>query len=119
LFADGHYSQSIFEAFKRVNDEVKAVSGLRDKDGKDLMANAFSKQGAVIRLNPLNTQYDRDEQEGFKFLFMGSMQGIRNPKAHDNVVQDDPHKTLEYLGLASLLMKCLEERQAPEKPQTQ
>ena len=79
----------------------------------------FSKQGAVIRLNPLNTQYDRDEQEGFKFLFMGSMQGIRNPKAHDNVVQDDPHKTLEYLGLASLLMKCLEERQAPEKPQTQ
>ena len=41
LFADGHYSQSIFEAFKRVNNEVKAVSGLSDRDGKDLMANAF------------------------------------------------------------------------------
>ncbi len=83
------------------------------------MANAFSEQSAVIRLNPLNTRSDRDEQEGFKFLFMGSMQGIRNPKAHENVVQDDLHKTLEYLGLASLLMKRLDDRQAQEQQQAQ
>ena len=47
--------------------------------------------------------------EGFKFLFKGATIGIRNPKAHDNVIQTDPYKTLEYLGLASLLMRRIEE----------
>ena len=63
----------------------------------------------IIKLNDLLTTSDRDEQEGFKFLFKGAMIGIRNPKAHDNVVQTDPYRTLEYLGLASLLMRKIEE----------
>jgi hypothetical protein len=42
-------------------------------------------------------------------LFMGSMEGIRNPKAHENIIQDDPYRTLEYLGFASLLVKIAEE----------
>jgi len=37
------------------------------------------------------------------------MIGIRNPKAHDNIIQTDPYKTLEYLSFASLLAKKVEE----------
>ena len=70
------------------------------------MANAFNEQTPKIRLNS-----DPDEQEGFKLIFMGSMQGIRNPKAHHAIVQNDPYKTLEYLGLASLLLKRVDERE--------
>ena len=36
--------------------------------------------------------------------------GIRNPKAHENIQQSDPYKTLEYLAIASLLMKKIDER---------
>ena len=75
------------------------------------MANAFNKQTPKIRLNSLTTQSDRNEQEGFKFIFMGSMLGVRNPKAHDAIVQNDPYKTLECLGLASLLLKRVDERE--------
>jgi len=115
LLASGHYAQSIFEAFKRVNIEVKQISGMKNKDGKDLMANAFGEVLPAIRLNALESQSDKDEQEGFKFIYMGAMLGIRNPKAHDAVAQKDPYKTLEYLGLASLLMKRLDERESPRK----
>ena len=73
------------------------------------MAKAFSETDPIIKLNQLRTQPDKDDQEGFKFLFMGAIVGIRNPKAHDNIVQTDPFRTLEYLGLASLLMKRAEE----------
>ena len=111
LFVSGHYAQAIFEAFKRVNNEVKQVSGLSNKDGRDLMAQAFHESRPVIRLNRLQNQSDRDEQEGFKFLFMGAMQGIRNPKAHEVIIQNDPYKTLEYLGIASLLLRRLDERE--------
>jgi len=109
LFKDGHYAQAIFEAFKAVNNFVKQETGLSNSDGKELMARVFKEDDPIIELNELKTRSEQDEQEGFKFLFMGAMVGIRNPKAHDNVVQAAPHRTLEYLGFASLLMERIEE----------
>jgi uncharacterized protein (TIGR02391 family) len=108
LFKDGHYSDAIFRAFTEVNNSVKAKTR-SELDGKALMAQAFRIENPLIKLNELETQSERDEQEGFMFLFMGAMVGIRNPKAHDNIIQIDPLRTLEYLALASLLMKRVEE----------
>lgn len=111
LFADGHYAQAIFEAFKAVNNMVKDKSGLADLDGKQLMGRAFDESHPVIKVSRLRDRSEKDEQEGFKFLFMGSTLGIRNPKAHTTTVQTDPFRTLEYLALASLLAKRLDEAQ--------
>ncbi len=108
LFRDGHYASAILEAYKAFNNFVKGKTNLA-LDGKALMSKVFNEDAPLIKLNELLTPSDRDEQEGFKFLFMGAMVGIRNPKAHDNVIQTDPYKTLEYLGLASLLMRKIEE----------
>jgi uncharacterized protein (TIGR02391 family) len=108
LYKDGHYAQAIFEAFKAVNNAVKSKSGLHDKDGQDLMAQAFSGNIPLLVLNTLQTRSER-EQDGFKFLFMGAMAGIRNPKAHENVKQNDQYRTLHYLGFASLLMFTVDE----------
>lgn len=115
LFETRHYAQAIFEAFKAVNNFAKERAN-SDLDGKQLMAQAFDEKNPTICLNEGKTQSDKDEQEGFKFLFMGAMVGIRNPKAHDNVSQTDPHKTLEYLALASLLMKRIEDGTSRRKP---
>lgn len=108
LFETGHYAQAIFEAFKAVNNSVKEKTS-SPLDGKDLMAKVFREENPIIKLNELKTKSEKDEQEGFKFLFMGAMVGIRNPEAHDSVIQTDPNRTLEYLGFASLLMKRVEE----------
>jgi len=59
----------------------------------------------ILQLNELLTREDLDEQKGFMYLFMGSVVGIRNPKAHGIIEEKDPFKTLEYLSLASLLAK--------------
>ncbi len=107
LFKDGYYSAAIFEAFKIVEIAVKNKSGLTIS-GRELMSQAFSPSNPRIKLNDLQTETDKDEQEGFRFLFMGATQGIRNPKAHENIVQSDPYKALEYLALASLLLKKID-----------
>ena len=109
LFVTGHYSSAIFEAFKAVNNFVKEKSGRQDLDGQRLMAEVFSESDPVIKLNRLKTTSERDEQAGFKFIFMGSMSGIRNPKAHDHVELKDPLRALKYLALASLLLERAEE----------
>jgi uncharacterized protein (TIGR02391 family) len=109
LFKDGHLAEAIFSAYKALANYVKEKSGLRELDGTDLMAAAFNENNPVIRLNELRTETDRTEQYGFKFLYIGAYQGVRDPKAHDEIVQDDPYKTLEYLSFASLLAKRVDE----------
>ncbi|WP_455277206.1 TIGR02391 family protein, partial [[Eubacterium] cellulosolvens] len=108
LFKDGHYSQAILDAFKELCNIVKKESGRPTLNGKDLMAKVFNEKNPIIRLNKLETKSEKDEQEGFKFIFMGSMVGIRNPRAHELLEEKDPYKVLEYLALASLLAKKAE-----------
>jgi len=108
LYQDGHYKQAALEAYIRVIDEVKTVSGLPD-DGDSLMNKAFGadKQTPVIQFNSLSTEPERDEQRGIMYLFKGIVQ-IRNSKAHSNRLFNDPSRAHEYLALTSLLMRLLE-----------
>ncbi|MGF1617584.1 MAG: TIGR02391 family protein [Acidimicrobiia bacterium] len=108
MFTDGHYSQSIFEALKALERRVRTQSGL-DLSGRDLMAQAFSSNPALIDMAVEQGQSGRDEQEGFRFIFMGVIQGIRNPKGHELVEQDDPQRALEYLALVSVLFRRLDD----------
>ena len=106
LFKDGHYRDAIYRAFVEVNNFVKrrAKSQL---DGRKLMSTVFSPDNPIIKLNTLETQTDKDEQEGFMYLFMGAMQGIRNPKAHENIIQNNPYIALKLIGYASLLIETI------------
>ena len=108
LFDNGHYSQATFEAFKYVDNAVKRIAGL-DKSGRVLMMEAFKETSPLIQLTPLADETDRNEQEGFKFLLAGSMVAIRNPRGHEHEVEDSIDVGLDHLGLASLLLRRLEQ----------
>jgi uncharacterized protein (TIGR02391 family) len=108
LFADGHYGPAIFEAYKAVEVRVRNLSGV-DGIGQDLMAKAFGGDRPPIRITTQQDAAGKDEQEGFRFIFMGAMRGIRNPKGHNNIEQHDVQRTLEYLAIASLLMRRLDD----------
>jgi uncharacterized protein (TIGR02391 family) len=119
LFKNSHYSQAIFEATKGLVSCVRAKSGLSVTKERDLMFQAFDikhtdnpmviTKKPVLRLNNLSNISEIDEQEGFCHLFVGVVIGVRNPKAHVEVIQDDPKKTLEYLAFISLLAKRTDE----------
>jgi uncharacterized protein (TIGR02391 family) len=108
-----HYAQAVEEAFKRVIQEVKEIYKRKtgqDADGESLMNRAFGCTGQIpiIAFNQLANREDRDEQTGMMNLFKGIV-GIRNKKAHTNVILDDPIRAIEYLSLASLLMRLLDQ----------
>ena len=106
LFKDGHYRDAIYRAFVEVVNFVKRKAKSQF-DGKKLMSTVFNPDNPIIRLNPLETQTDKDEQEGFMYLFMGAVQGIRNPKAHENIIQDNPYIALQLIGFANLLIETI------------
>ncbi len=73
LFDDGHWEQSVFEAFKFIEKEIKRISRLRGKTGYALMMDALNENSPTVRLNGLATDSDIDEQKGFKFIFAGGV----------------------------------------------
>jgi uncharacterized protein (TIGR02391 family) len=97
----------IFEAFKAINNRVKDVTGL-DLDGVALMNKAFSDANPAIVLADLSTQTGRNIQAGFRFLFAGAVQGLRNPDAHEQFRPLDPEEGFEALAFASMLMRRLD-----------
>jgi uncharacterized protein (TIGR02391 family) len=108
LFDDGHFEQSVFEAFKFIEKEIKRISALRGKTGYSLMMEAFNENNAKVKLNALVTDSEIDEQRGYKSIFAGAAAGIRNPRGHEVDIGDTPDEALDYLALASLLLRRLD-----------
>jgi uncharacterized protein (TIGR02391 family) len=107
LFRDGHRAAAVFEASKALNNRVKKMANL-NSDGMGLMSSAFKDDQPALVLADLATQTGKDIQSGYRFLFMGSQQAIRNPAAHEQFGELDDDEAFELLGLASLLMRKLD-----------
>jgi len=120
LYREGHFTQAVQAASLRVMDEVKRASGICDA-GDSLIDKAFGfdDQIPVIQFNSMETQSHREEQRGMMYLFKGIV-GLCALKAHCDRLFEDPLRALEYLALASLLMRMLEiaqiNREILEKP---
>lgn len=90
-----------------VKKTVKAAVG-EELDGAALMNRAFSIQHPILVLDDLQTKSGADIQKGYMQIFAGAMIGVRNPKAHDNIIIDQ-QRAVHLLYLASLLMYKLDE----------
>ncbi len=64
--------------------------------------------GVISIHSDLSTKTGRDIQDGYRFLFMGVQQAIRNPAAHEPFADIDDNEALELLSLASHLMRQLD-----------
>jgi uncharacterized protein (TIGR02391 family) len=118
FFSVGNRAAAVFEAFKAIELRVRELIG-SDRTGMPLMGEAFDGDAPRLALNDHSDPPDIDEQRGFALIFKGSSQGIRNPKAHAPFEELEERRTLDYLGLASLLMRRLddaEERLARAAP---
>ena len=107
LYADGHFDQAVFEAFKALETLVREKSGLADRNGQDLMLLALDSSKPRLLVGNLSTQAGRDRQEGIRFICGGAMRGIRNVGGHGSLELTDV-EAFEHLSLASLLMRAIE-----------
>jgi uncharacterized protein (TIGR02391 family) len=117
-FKDEHYADAVSAAFKALNSQVRAEykrQTRRDLDGTPLMESAFSPKSPVFKLADLNTPSGENIQQGFQRLFAGSMIGIRNPHAHENLTLDFA-EAKHFLYLADLLMKKFKDALGKSSP---
>src|SRR5579885_1683493 len=107
LYRDGHYRQAVLDASIALVNYVKEKSHRHDLDGSGLMSTVFSANKPILAFNDLSNQTERDEQEGFMHLFMGTVLALRNPRAHA-IFDDSPEMALDYIAFLSMLAKRLD-----------
>lgn len=108
-FNDGHRAAAVLAALIAIEVRVRDLLGGTDRLGVALMGDAFDTDQPALAINGLADADDRDEQRGFAFIFKGAMLGVRNPKAHGRWEALEERRALDYLGLASLLMRRLDD----------
>lgn len=110
-FIGKHYADCVETAFKEINSRLKEIYKKQkgeEKDGTSLMTSIFSEKNPVLCFEDISTQSGKDVQTGYMQIFAGAMQGIRNPKAHENLyIQKEA--AIKRLVLASLLMDKVDE----------
>lgn len=104
LFASGHFSLSVQEAFKAVEKFIQHKSESK-LSGTKLMEQVFSVDKPVLQWSARTTISQRDEHAGYQRIYSGSMLGIRNPAAHEFNWVDDAPTALEMLVLAQHLLR--------------
>ena len=104
LYGGGHYATAIEAATKALEVSVRERSGL--PAGGNLMGRAFADDGP-LDLHQHEGVTGKDEQTGFRLLYMGAATALRNPRHHE-FITDDPVSALEHLALISLLLRRLD-----------
>ena len=82
-----NYRTSILDAMRYLTQIIREKSGL-DSDGIPLVGQAFGGDEPKLRLNKLQTQSEKDEQKGFQFIVSGLYSAIRNPRTHENILDN-------------------------------
>lgn len=110
-FTSGHYADAVEAAMKQVNVRVKEIYKKKkalDADGATLMNTVFSVNNPIITLEDQSTESGKNTQLGYMQIFAGSMTGIRNPNAHENL-NITSERAIHLIFLASLLMFKIDE----------
>jgi uncharacterized protein (TIGR02391 family) len=105
LFASGHYSLSVQEAYKAVEKFVQEKAREYGLSGTKLMQNVFSAETPRLYWSERRTTSESDEQKGYLMLYAGAMLGIRNPVTHEFNWIDEPEIALELLTFAQHLLR--------------
>jgi uncharacterized protein (TIGR02391 family) len=109
LFDDGYYAEATFAAWKVLDKVVQRHSKLTTESGYKLMMAAFDDTKPLLKLTPLGSVSEIDEQKGFRFVFAGSVWAIRNPRGHEVAIADDLDTCLDHLSFVSMLIRRLEQ----------
>lgn len=105
-FRQGLYQEAVSSAFTVLEDRVRNEGGFTaEESGSSLMGEAFDKDGGPLKMGEID-----GEMDGFKLLYMGAFQALRNPPHHRLLDDMDQQQARDLLGFVNLLLTFIENR---------
>lgn len=114
LFVDGHYANAACDAFIEINARLKKIYKIikpdteEIPDGQELVNKILSEKASMLEVCDRHTDTGANIHNGTRFMLVGAMAALRNPKAHENITitADDAWRRLMF---ASMLMYEIDE----------
>lgn len=107
-FRAGRFRDAVLNSIVAIFDLIRERTGI-DKDGAELVGEAFSIQKPRLIFSNLNTESGCNDQKGFMQILQGFYLGVRNPKAHTLTINPHQNVAAQYLIFSSLLCQRIEE----------
>lgn len=107
LVEDGRLSDAVLEALRLVEERVQSLTE-SDSSGHTLMESVFDTTPPQLDVTTTTGPAAEAERDGFRFLFIGAMLGLQEPYRTARTVATTLDETLEYLAVASMLMRRLD-----------
>lgn len=107
LAEDGRMSEAVFEAVQLIQDRVRFLAASHDS-GRTLMESVFDVRQPRLDITTTTGKSAQDEREGFRLLFIGAVLGLECLRGAGRPVALTLDETLEYLAVASMLMRRLD-----------
>lgn len=117
LFRDGHYTETVEAAIKFLENLVKQRVGLIDDNisGVSLMNKVFSANAPLLLINNNQSISEKDEQNGYRSILSGCMQGIRNPRVHEVDWKDSRFDAIRLLAFIDYLVERIKNANVVDK----
>lgn len=107
LFMQGHANNAVRRATELFEKLVIERSNSPGEFGINLMKKVFDEENPSIKINKLETEDDKKEQKGFKYLAMGTMSCIRNKFSHGDADQIDFLEGFKLLCFLSYMLEAI------------
>ncbi|MFY9808747.1 MAG: TIGR02391 family protein [Pseudonocardiaceae bacterium] len=107
LAEEGRMSEAVFDAFRLVEERVRSLT-VSDDSGRALMESVFGAKPPQLDITTTTGQAVHDEREGFRLLFIGAVLALGGHQGAGRAVPAALDETLEYLAVASMLMRRLD-----------
>jgi uncharacterized protein (TIGR02391 family) len=107
LAEEGRMSDAVLEALRLVEERVRSLT-LSDDSGRALMEAVFGARPPQLDITTTTGKAVRDEREGFRLLFIGAMLALGSLHCAGRAVPASLDETMEYLAVASMLMRRLD-----------
>jgi uncharacterized protein (TIGR02391 family) len=111
LFMQGHANNAVRRATEIFEKLVVERSNSPGGFGINLMKKVFDEENPSIKINKLETEDDKKEQKGFKYLCIGTMGCIRNKFSHGDADQIDFLEGFKLLCFLSYMLETVEKEQ--------
>lgn len=107
----GNYSPAIVDAMHYMSNVLREKTGV-DGDGKSLVGQALGGDSPRLRINKLQTDTERNEQQGIESILRGMYQAIRNPRSHEQI-EDNQETADSIIYFINYLLNVIESSEEP------
>lgn len=110
-YESGNYCHSILDAMHYLSNVLRDKTGA-DGDGKALVGQALGGESPRLRINKLQTETEKNEQQGIESILRGMYQAIRNPRSHEQI-EDDQETADSIIYFINYLLRVIERSEEP------